>query len=335
MTVHDHCVMVDQFGIPSEMVFVKAFYMDDVIAGATHRPHPAFVADGAELDGIYISKYQNVVMNGLACSISGVDPATNINFDEAQKACSMKGSGWHLMTALEWGGIALWCQKNKFFPYGNNDMGKDVREEDYVAKVSYVDKEKKICRVATGTGPNRWSHNGRSDGIYDLNGNVWEWNGGIRLFFGELQIMPYHSDGWRAIDGMTGELIVPNGRGTTPNSIKLEFMNQTWQYVTKREISLIDHFQACRFCDITAHDSICSKAVEWLYALGCLPASSCGEELNVSFYANNGASERMLFRGGRFGLGRESGLFKSCFDDGRSYSGSAVGFRSAYICKNE
>ena len=345
MATSDHRLMIDQFGNSSEMVYIEKFYLDDVIASASHRPHPAFVVDGIELDGIYISKYQNVVINGLACSIAGVDPTTNINFDDAQKVCSLKGPGWHLMTALEWGAIALWCQKNNFFPYGNNDMGKDIREDDYIAKISYIDMKKNICRVATGSGPTSWSHNGCSDGIYDLNGNIWEWNNGIRLVFGELQMIPnsnelqcipeFKSDAWRAIDGITGKLILPNGHGTTPNSIKLEFADNAWKFVTKEKIALVNRCQMCKFSDITAHNSICSYAIEWLYALGCLPISSDNHNLNVSFYANNGAKEKILFRGGRFGLGMDSGLYKSCFDDERSYFGPAVGFRSAYICKNE
>lgn len=51
---------------------------------------------------------------------------------------------------------------------------------------------------------------------------------------------------------------------------------------------------------------------------------------SVSLYANNGEAERIAFRGGRYSQGLNTGVFKTCLDDPRSYSGDAVGFRSAY-----
>ena len=54
------------------------------------------------------------------------------------------------------------------------------------------------------------------------------------------------------------------------------------------------------------------------------------DDREVALYANNGKEERIPFRGGRWGQGRNAGLFKTCFDDPRTYSGAAVGFRSAY-----
>ena len=67
-----------------------------------------------------------------------------------------------------------------------------------------------------------------------------------------------------------------------------------------------------------------------LYSLGCLPCRTDYDYHGVSLYANNGESERIPFRGGRFGQGLNSGVFKTCFDDPRTYSGDVVGFRSAY-----
>jgi formylglycine-generating enzyme required for sulfatase activity len=196
------------------MVYVKKFFLDEVIEGAAHTPHPAFLVGSKELDGIYISKFQNIVVDGLAYSLPDKDPATNITFDEALAACEAKGKGFHLMSAAEWGAIALWCQKNRHLPFGNNDEGKDIREEKQIARPSYVNQERGIFRVATGSGPVEWSHNKNPDGIYDLNANVWEWVSGLRLVYGELQILSNvecsaasDSADWRAIDGKTGELV--------------------------------------------------------------------------------------------------------------------------------
>ena len=334
-----NAVITDRLGNPSVMVYIEAFYLDDVIDGAPHVPHPAFVRDGRVQSGVYVSKFQNVVL-GSACSLPDNDPATRISFDEAVAACAAKGDGFHLMTADEWGAIALWCQKNGWLPYGNNELGKDVREETVTARIAYFDREKPVCRTACGTGPVEWSHNRKPDGIYDLNGNIWEWMGGIRLVYGEVQILSAGtsngydqgpmSAGWRAIDGTNGESLIPDGNGTTKNSVKLDFADGCWRYVTGSVANSLDKARFCSFADVCADTSVGMAAKMRLYALGCLPVGAAKADRSVSFYANNGNAERMAFRGGRWGQGLDAGVFKTCFDDPRSFSGDAVGFRSAY-----
>jgi len=335
-------VITDDVGGSSVMVYIEKFYLDEVVDGAPHVPHPAFLVDGEELDGLYISKYQNVIENGRAYSRAGEDPATHIDFDGAVRACDAKGCGFHLLTAMEWGAIALWCRKNGWLPYGNNDMGRDIRESQTVARVTYRDEEKAVCRVATGTGPIAWSHNRRADGIYDLNGNVWEWVGGLRLVYGELQVLPNNnaasgrysqeadSADWRAIDGTSGAWLIPDGRGTTQNSIKLDMVDGRWTYVTADIADRVAHYRFCPFSEVAVHPSVCEAARWQLIALGCLLCGPAEDVREVELYANNGAAERMLFRGGRWGQGRNAGVFKSCLDDPRTFSGAAVGFRSAY-----
>jgi len=107
-------VLTDDCGNRSHMVFVPCFLLSDVIDGGPELPHPAFVKGDRTLDGIYVSKYQNVLLDGVACSLPDCDPAVRVNFGEAREACAKKGTGWHLMTAMEWGAIALRCQKNGF-----------------------------------------------------------------------------------------------------------------------------------------------------------------------------------------------------------------------------
>ena len=89
----------------------------------------------------------------------------------------------------------------------------------------------------TGTGPVSWSHDGTLEGIWDLNGNIWEWMGGLRTVKGEVQVLANnnaadldHSQSassaqWKAIDATTGEYITPDGKGTTANSIKMDWVS--------------------------------------------------------------------------------------------------------------
>ena len=323
-------VIVDAHGYPSVMVYVPMFLMRDVIDGGSDMPHPAFVRNDEILHGIYISKFQNTLTDGYACAIPDKDPSTHIDYDTAVRACCEKGNGWHLMSAAEWGAIALWCRKNGWLPWGNNDWGKDYREVKSSARFSCEDREASICRTETGSGPFEWSHNHLADGIWDLNGNVWEWVGGLRLVCGEVQFCEEDSEAWFALNGKTGERIVPNGNGTTPDSVKLDYINGIWTYISAQVTDSLAKPRFCDFMDVKTDETLCPAVREKLIAWGLLP-SHRGEDLNgVSLYANNGAVERMPFRGGRWGQGSNAGIFKTCLDDPRTYAGSAVGFRCAY-----
>ena len=318
-------------GIPSVMVYLPAFRMCDVIAGGSDALHPAFVKEDGVLDGIYVSKFQNVVVDGIAVSLPDEDPATQVDYETAVRVCEAGGNGRHLMTAAEWGAIALWCRKNGTLPYGNNDFGRDVREQTISARISYEDSAAGICRVATGSGPVTWSHNCRADGIWDLNGNVWEWIAGVRLVHGELQFSPDGLENWYALDGRTGAHLIPDGNGTTQGSIKLDMIDGIWTYTTAEVTDALAKPRFCAFADVGTDGSLCDAVTEYLIACALMPAEGGEDIRDVAFYANNGAAERMLFRGGRWGQGMNAGVFKNCMDDPRTFSGHAVGFRS--VCR--
>ena len=128
MVAPNNKLIYDDKGIPSVMVYVPKFKMSDVIDGAGDSTHPAFIVNGKEVPGIWISKYQNIVNNGRAYSLPGQDPTVNITWDTARGYCASKGKGWHMMTKAEWAAIMLLCKKNGFQPWGNNNYGKDSRE---------------------------------------------------------------------------------------------------------------------------------------------------------------------------------------------------------------
>ena len=335
-------IMTDDKELPSVMVYIPKFKMSDVITGGSNSVHPAFIVDGFEKNGVYISKYQNKVYDGRAYSLPGEDPTCSIDFDNASARCSAKGAGWHLMTAMEWGAIALWCKKNGWLPYGNNNYGKDTRESLYKAVPTLYGSDGKINRVATGTGLVEWSHNKQLDGIYDLNGNVWEWNGGMRLVYGELQILENNnaangsnsqtatSAQWKAIDGTTGELITPNGTGTTENSLKFDYVSSKWKWITGTISSATEEPRSCTFANVSADDSVCTEAKELLYALAMLPDDTTFDYQSDYFHANNGAAECVPLRGGYWGNGADAGVFCTYLVDPRSYYGAGRSFRSAY-----
>ena len=167
-------LLYDDMGLPSVMVYVPKFRLSEVLTGGADTYHPAFIINGTVVDGIYISKYQNVVEDGRAYSLPGRDPKTSITWDTARGYCEAKGTGWHMMTKAEWAMLGLWCKAHGVFPKGNNQYGKDSTETAYTAiPATYGTGTDagKIYHTATGTGPLTWSHDGTMKGIMDLNGN--------------------------------------------------------------------------------------------------------------------------------------------------------------------
>ena len=332
-------LIYDDKGMPSVMVKIPKQTYAQLGLGDSTATHPAFIVNGQEVDAIYISKYQNIVQNGRAYSLPAQDPKCSINFDTAAQYCAAKGEGWHLMTRAEWALIALWCKQNGFMPKGNNNYGKDHSEAGYKAIPTYYESGK-IARVATGTGPLSWSHDNSPAGIWDLNGNVYEWVGGLRTVYGELQILANnnaadsaHSQSassaeWRAIDATTGELIVPDGTGTTANSIKLDYISSKITYSTAIT-NQVNDYKSTAFASVTCDGTISEAAKQVLYGLALLPY---GEGYADDYmYMNNGAPERSFLCGGFWHVGSGAGVFYLGGGHARSSANTNVGFRSAFV----
>lgn len=349
MICPNNVVKTDDTDLPSVLVYIPKFKNSDVLTGGNDSTHPAFIVNGVEIPGFYYGKYQAKVYNSVAYSLPGEDPTASINFDTARARCEAKGAGWHLSTNAEWAAIALWCKKNGFLPYGNNNYGKDSRESNYKAVPSYYESDK-IARVATGTGPISWSHDKTMAGIWDLNGNVWEWQGGIRLVWGELQILANNdaadpdnpqnatSTCWKAINAADGALVDPESKTTDSSAhvsgktVKLDYVNNKWTYSTSIT-NAKDEGRSCAFYQVAADSSIGDAAKVMLRALALLPDSDVTTDVYEGDYVwwNNGVAERCVFRGGSWASGAGAGVFSLCGGDSRGAAGTGLGFRAAYI----
>lgn len=334
-------LLYDDVGMPSVMVKIPKLTYAQLGMGESAATHPAFIVNGREVDAIWISKYQNIVQNGRAYSLPAQAPKITIDFDTAKAACDAKGSGWHIMTRMEWGVLVQWCEQNGIIPLGNNNFGKHSTEKSYKAIPAAKQEDGQTSLTCTGTGPLTWYHDQSPAGIADLCGNAWEWSGGIRIVHGELQILinnnaadsDYSQDGssaeWKAILASTGEPVMPDGSGTTPGTIKMDWVGETLTYSdTLTDVAKGTH--SCNFSKIVASESVSEAAKIILQSLGMMPYT--GKDLCASHFClfNNDNAECFLYSGGRYHLSN-TGMASFYVSDARNFKSPGVGFRAAFV----
>lgn len=333
--------------IPSVFVYIPKFRLCDVLSTTDTSVHPAFRVNGKEIDGFYYAKFASKNYDGKAYSIPGEDPSAYTTLDNVVAYNRAKGGKFHEVTAAEDAAVALWCHKNGTEPKGNNDYGKDISETLRQAIPMAKDSSGKTMRVASGSGPVTWSHDGTRAGIWDLNGNIWRWCTGFRLVYGEVQIIEDNnaadptcdlkatSAAWRAINASTGELVEPDGAGTTQGTVKLDYISGVWTYSTT--IAHTKVANGCSFKSVVADGSIGDKAKLLLQALAMLPDTALtGDGIDANyggdyFFANNTEAERCLRRGGGWDNPGNAGVFCSSLYDPRSRSHDSIGGRSASL----
>ena len=290
------------------MVRVPKFKISDVIPGGSDAVHPAFIVNGKEVDAIYISKYQNIVMDGIAYSLPYQKPAVNIDYNAATQACERKGAGWHLMSNAEWAAIALWCKANGTIPHGNTLWG----------KYYYNPNERGFCfdgsKTLTGSGPDTWSHDHTSDGIFDLVGNVWEMVSGIRVTNGRLQVIKDN-------DVAAGVDMAPISKAWKDLGCNYR-VDDNGITLTKKVGS---DWGGCKFKSLTSEIEV----PEQLKALALYPVDdNIGDDY---FWIDNEEDERIVYRGGSWNYTSSAGVFNFNAHNTRASAGNAIGFRSAFV----
>jgi hypothetical protein len=330
-------ILLDDLNMPSVMYKIPKFYVDDVLTGGPHTIFPCFdVWKGGAwvtLNEIYISKYQNCILNSRAYSLPLKQPTNNITIDAALAYCETKGLGWHLMSYIEWAGILLWCKKNLIIPRGNNNAGFDITYPDEYGTITSG------SYTATGSGPSTWNHNFTRDGISDLNGNVAEWLSGIRLNAGEINVMERnkavdagvvgHSVGsglWKSLN-KTGGVIQNAGAAdamfmdaltATPTGIGI---NDSIVNTTTDVNSTTQPFQT-----ITNIGTADAAALLILKTFGLYPDGLYDSDLTR--IRNNG--ERFCTRGGDYSDTVNAGLGALDFLNKRTDVSTKIGFRCSW-----
>lgn len=169
--VSDTCTTIEGGSYPksefqvSDIAHLVGRHIEIVQGGTTY--YRRIIQTGKNNDPKYVRIYPD-----LPADISGNEAYTII--------------GHHMVTPYEWFSMAAWATTFRYqhglgYPKGNNDWGKDYNDQRSVENeglsdpVRYGYDNHAKSRCLTGSGPLSWSLNGRADGVWDLNGNVWEW----------------------------------------------------------------------------------------------------------------------------------------------------------------
>lgn len=337
-------------GQPSYMNVVPKFNLEDVGANLGSGVHPAFIVDGVEKSEFFYGTYVGIIKNGELLSLPNVIPTRSRDFDTFNSVARINGAGWHLSTNAEWAALMLWCAKNGFAPRGNTNFGRSSdsqfetgrRYDGGAPGVAGTDPV-----VLTGSGPVSWRHNNSANGISDLCGNTWEWQGGLRLVEGELQViqnnnavtadMAVNSAAWRAIRLSDGALVAPGVVGTA----KIDSPTATTTTnggVPKIAATLTNQNGAPgssesgpgsasgAFNAMTTEVGVTIPAI--MRALGLFPHVDTNDGDFV--YARN-YGERMPFRGGNWADNAFAGLRYLNLHTTRAYNSGNLGARPAFV----
>lgn len=311
----DVVAIYDNAGIPSIMHRFRRMNDKDLFSRGEDKPHPAFVIGGKTYDEIYISVYENTMINGKPYSLPYMEPVTDITADKFADACFSKGEGWHCMTAAEWGLLACLSWKNNTLPHGNTNCGK-YHADPKECGVNVKDSNKTL----TGSGPATWTHDHTPTGVHDLCGNVLEIVRGLRIKDGALWAAENNDaalpetdltpcgDGWKPVVDNSGRQIYVDAMDG------IKFTTTKPQYGRANFEAWEDVNMECRS--------------QQLMELALFPGEG---KAYCSVDATEG--EYLPARGGYWADGGGAGLFYLCLGVPRSYSSWAVGGRSAYFKK--
>lgn len=323
----ENTVLYDNAGIPSVMVRISAMRCNELLEDCEScNFHPAFLAGEKVIQEVWVSKYLNCVVNGRAASLPMCRPQRIGNFDEAINLCRAKGANWLPMPFQLRMAIALWCRRQGFLPTGNNDHGQDfIHPEERGRSL-----EDGIS--LTGSGPPGWSHNGNREGIWDLNGNLNEWDSGFRLMNGEIQLI-----------GM-GDLLMPDGDFSAESSLwqamgaKGELLpvgiDDTLHYgISGGGIELSrgageSGIGNCAFQDIRAQSGL--KVPDAVRLWGLFPPAQGEQEITGWRWVDT-EGEVMPLCGGAYGAVDHAGIFFAGVTKRRNEDYTLGGVRCVYV----
>ncbi|MDM1731427.1 SUMF1/EgtB/PvdO family nonheme iron enzyme [Acinetobacter towneri] len=333
----EQTVLYTAKGQPTYMNIIKKFDLSTIDASLSGT-HPAFIVNGVEKPEIFVGTYLGKLVDGELLSLPNVDPSASANFDNFSTYARACGAGHHLMTNAEWSAVALQCYKNDTQPFGNTYYGRSSENPLLIGRRQDgldTGNTAGTARTLTGSGPVEWRHNRKPSGIADLSGNVWEWSAGMRIFNGEIQViadnnaalhtidMSATSAQWKALDAVTGNLVTPDGNGTTAGTVK--FANSGTADYTINGAS----FGAIR--NLSTTKPVSAAALARLKALCLYPVVEDTAKFNSDYFGKDITAERVPIRGGSWHNAAGAGVFALSLNSARSNASTSIGARPAFV----
>jgi formylglycine-generating enzyme required for sulfatase activity len=218
-----------------------------------------------------------------------------------------------LLTSPEWGYLALDSLRNCTLPRGSTNKSKH-----------HADKNEKGVifgrsgKTLTGSGPITWARDHTAWGVQDLCGNVWEMIRGLRIRNGILQIVE-NNDAAIDIDLTPDSPLWQDIKDTiTDTNIKISAGNEI-------RITIDNQIEGdCRGAE--RRDVLNEIYNEKLRALAIYAGES-----EAYFHADSSYGEYLPIRGGSWSGASSAGVFALSLFNPRAYSGSSIGFRSAFL----
>lgn len=352
LTGGTNTLIYDNAGLPSLMVKIPYFALEQVMPYKGNAPHPMFQTPSGPVQYVWLSKYQNITESGRAYSLPDQSPRNFISYDEALECCRAKGPGWHLMTNYEWAGIALWSRAQGIIPRGNNLNGSDCTHPEDTCTLISSSRDSSGGPALTGSGPVSWAHDHTINGVFDCNGNVAEWVGGLRMMDGKLLWLSpeYSADShaqqrtssfWRSMlpDGRFKPVDFPNTlhfdytrtpppAGGTPD-FALSLSRSYPQHLYEKPVSGMDStYGHIPFSELSSLVSLSGQALLFLQSACVFPMEDACVPGDL-YFRNHG--EMAALRGGHWYHQKSAGMFWLNLAHKPSYTAKRIGFRCAWI----
>lgn len=330
-------VKYDAQGNPNVMVWINKFNSEDVNAAILARHgvdlqlgtgvFPAFIKNGVQMRGFWYAKYIASAGASGGCSVvAGVQPRTSVNYDAAKALCTNKGTGWHLSANIEWLAVAYLGLAFGEQPRGDTNYGRahDAKHE-VATRASAAHAPGDTGHSAssyTGTGPATWSHDGTQFGVFDMVGNVYEWQDQLKLQEGQV-FAPLDNNPDMAESAWPAHECYFDSSGATSGSVVLNSL------ITNRTGDLGDNGSGnganSNTWRTTAKDPSYVESL-LMRQMGVEPPA--GALFNGNLYSRN-FGERLPIRGGAWSTGGSAGLGMLSFNSARTNAYGTVGFRPA------
>ncbi|NLT13496.1 MAG: hypothetical protein GXY05_04045, partial [Clostridiales bacterium] len=232
---------------------------------------------------------------------------------------------WHMMTAAEWGLVALHSLRLNTLPYGNTYDGIYYGAFGETG-IRYKCASPSFAFTLTGSGPRTWSHNHREDGVYDLCGNADEMICGLRLIGNELQ---YISDNNAAISEIDLGRNSSKWKPVTSGGKKVFIASTTDTdevTISNNSCNLKDSVNLSKWRNVIVDVSPSLELLTELALFDGEPSSLFKADCNMSY-------EILPTRGGNYASRNQGGIFNINLYYLRGNIGASRGFRVAYYEK--